>query len=174
MKHRKQSELASEMKSRNVTATASKTHMSPQSATRMTKNNTDLTRKKSVKTDYAMAQSHSNTKSHAKSTSKPSPKESNKDPLNQLIDFAKQGTQNWLHGNEIAGHTILHNFYTLGAYIPLNLMKTGLRLSTMVVSDNPSCNQQKQGADSTNKQNDKPKSNLKFSIAIKTKQRRSA
>ena len=156
----KQSELASEMNSRNATAAESKTHMSPQSATRMAKNNTDSTRKKSVESDNAMPQSQSNTKFHAKSTSKPNTKESNKGPFNQIIDFAKQGTQDLLHVNEIAGHTILHNFYTLGAYIPLNLMKTGLRLSTMVVTDNPSCNQQKQGADSTNKQNVKSKLTL--------------
>ena len=35
-------------------------------------------------------------------------------------------------------------------------MKTGLSLPTMVFVDKPSCNQQKQGADSTNKQNVKP------------------
>ena len=160
MKHRKQFELASEMNSRNATAAESKTHISPQSAARMTKNNTDSTRKNSVKSDDAMAQSQSNTKSHAKSASKPNPKESNKDPLNQIIDFAKQGTQNWLHANEFVGHVIQCNFYTLGVYIPLNLMKTGLSLPTMVFVDNPSCNQQKQGADSTKKQNVKSKLTL--------------
>ena len=160
MTQRKQSGLASEMNSRNANAAESKTHIRPQSATRMTKNNTDATNIKSVKSDHAMAQSQSNTKSHSKSASKPNPKESNKEPLNQLIDFAKQGTQNFLHANEIVGHIIQRNFYTLGAYIPLNLMKTGLRLSTMVVTDNPTCNQQKQGADSTNKQNVKSKLTL--------------
>ena len=153
----KQSELASEINSRNATAAESKTHISPQSATRMTKNNTDSTKKKSVKSVHAMAQSHSNTKFHAKSASKPNPKESNKGPLNPIIDFVKQGTQNFLHANEIVGHIFQHNFYTLGVYVPLSLMKTGLGLPIMEFGDNPSCNQQTQGADSTKKQNVKTK-----------------
>ena len=88
MNERKQSGSASEKNSRKVAA-ESKTHISPQSATRMTKNNTDSTRKKSVKSDYAMAQSQSKTKSHAKSASKPNPKKSNKGPLSQIIAFCK-------------------------------------------------------------------------------------
>ena len=149
---------------RDSTSAESKTRMSPHNETQITKNDTDSTIIESVKGNYSIAKSHSTKNSHSQADSKSDPEESKKGNLTGTIEFTLKDPQNLFQPNVSAGNIFQRNFYTFGVNMPLYLMKAGLRLLTMVVSDQASFNELTQGADSTTKQKIKPKPTLNLII----------
>ena len=149
---------------RDSTSAESKTRMSAHNETRITKNDTDSTIIESVKGDNSIAKSRSTKNSHYQADSKSDPMESKNENLIESIEFTLKDLENLPHPNVSAGNIFQRNFYTFGVDMPLYLMKAGLRLLTMVVSDQASFKELSQGADSTLKQKIKPKPTLNLVI----------
>ena len=164
MNLRKTFRLASKKDTLNFTSAESATHIGPQNVTRITKNNSVSIHFKSLKCDNSIAKSHSKVKFHSESDCKSSSKGSNKNFLITVIGFAIQGTQNLIQANEIARLIIQRSIDIFGAFIPLNCFKARLKQPIVKISDNLSCNEPTQGADSTNKQNINPKQTLNLEI----------